>query len=344
MKKTALPAVAAAGANPPANANLVHQLLGQSQMAQAFGQLSRTLLASKLHFVKENKLYQQLSGVTMPNGSSCDGTWEGFCTLLGISKDKADLDIANLRVFGEEALESMGRMGVGYRELRQYRRLPDDERAALVDAAKSGDKDSFLDLAETIIAKHAKQAEAQDERIRDLEANLADTTVQRDIAEATAEAAKKKLDAGMPRREDQLPQAMADLRAEVLACTKKAELAIDSFNAIGVDIFALGGSAAQPWVDGTMRLAAAGLCQLRMQLDGVLDKFAKELPALQGEAAEGTAYLTAQEAGEMAELFQRLIDVHPLEKAVREQERAKARPKGRGRPKADVVIPSELKR
>ncbi len=34
------------------------------------------------------------------------------------------MDIANLRTFGEEALESMSRMGIGYRELRQWRKLP----------------------------------------------------------------------------------------------------------------------------------------------------------------------------------------------------------------------------
>ncbi|WP_255306833.1 hypothetical protein [Gilliamella sp. GillExp13] len=37
-----------------------------------------------------------------------------------MSRVKVDDDIANLRILGEEALESMSRMGIGYRELYQY--------------------------------------------------------------------------------------------------------------------------------------------------------------------------------------------------------------------------------
>ena len=62
-----------------AGAALAHQLLGQAQMAQAFSQFSRTIGASKLQYVKENKLYQQLSGFVAPNGVAADGTWEGYC-------------------------------------------------------------------------------------------------------------------------------------------------------------------------------------------------------------------------------------------------------------------------
>ncbi|KDY16154.1 hypothetical protein AC85_0028 [Escherichia coli 3-020-07_S4_C1] len=53
---------------------------------------------------------------------------------MGISDEKANQDIANLTAFGEEALESMSRMGIGYRELRQFRRLQDDQKSANVGA------------------------------------------------------------------------------------------------------------------------------------------------------------------------------------------------------------------
>lgn len=140
--------------------DLLNQLLGQAQMAGAFEEFSRTVRTSKLAFVKENKLYQQLRGRPTPNGSEFSGTWEEFCLLLGTSVDKVDLDIANLKTFGEEALESMSRMGIGYREMRQYRKLPEDQKLALIEAAKAGDKESFVDLAEEIIARHAKEKEA----------------------------------------------------------------------------------------------------------------------------------------------------------------------------------------
>ncbi len=150
--------------------DLLNQLLGQAQMADAFAQFSRTVRSSKLAFVKENKLYQALKGKMTPNGSELSGTWDEFCGLLGMSVDKADLDISNLKTFGEEALDSMSRMGIGYRELRQYRRLPEDQKSALIEAAKSGDKDSFLELAEDLIAKHAREKEEAQRQIEELKA------------------------------------------------------------------------------------------------------------------------------------------------------------------------------
>lgn len=138
--------------------DLINQLLGQAQMAGAFEDFSRTVRTSKLAFVKENKLYRALAGRRSPHGAeNMSGTWEEFCNLLSRSVDQVDRDIANLRTFGEEALESMSRMGIGYREMRQYRRLPEDQQAALIEVAKTGDKDAFIELAEEVITKHAKE-------------------------------------------------------------------------------------------------------------------------------------------------------------------------------------------
>ncbi|MEG0920648.1 MAG: hypothetical protein RSD57_14630 [Comamonas sp.] len=150
--------------------DLVNQLLGQAQMASAFSDFSALVRTSKLAYVKENKLYQRLKGMMTPNGSVFSGTWEEFCRLLGRSVDMVDLDITNMRAFGEDALESMSRMGIGYREMRQYRKLPEDQKLALIEAAKGGDKDSFLDLAEEIIARHAKEKEAQTKELEEAKA------------------------------------------------------------------------------------------------------------------------------------------------------------------------------
>ena len=79
--------------------------------------------------------------------------------MLGRSYQQVDEDLSNLKALGEEALESMSRMGIGYRELRQYRRLPEDQKQALIEVAKAGDKEGFVELAEEIIARHAKEKE-----------------------------------------------------------------------------------------------------------------------------------------------------------------------------------------
>ncbi len=151
--------------------DLVNQLLGQAQMAGAFEEFSRTVRTSKLAYVKENKLYRAIAGKKSPNGSEFSGTWDEFCSLLGISVDKANMDIANLRTFGEEALESMSRMGIGYRELRQWRKLPDDARSALIEAAKQGNKDAVEYLAEELIATHTKEKAALEKQVEDLRAD-----------------------------------------------------------------------------------------------------------------------------------------------------------------------------
>ncbi|EIC8634847.1 hypothetical protein LAR42_001576 [Salmonella enterica] len=139
--------------------DLLNQLLGQAQMADAFAQFSLTVRTSKLAFVKENKLYRVLKGKKTPDGQELSGTWDEFCRLLGKSSQHIDEELLNLRVLGEEALESMSRMGIGYRELRQFRRLPEDQKSALIEVAKEGDKTALLELAEEMIAKHAKEKE-----------------------------------------------------------------------------------------------------------------------------------------------------------------------------------------
>lgn len=169
--------------------DLLNQLLGQAQMADAFAQFSRTVRTSKLAFVRENKLYRALKGKQGANGSQFSGTWEEFCELLGTSRDKVELDIANLKTFGEEALDSMSRMGIGYRELRQFRKLPDDQRTALIEVAKTGNKEDLQELAEELISK----AQAEKDKAQ-ADAGAAVLACEAEVKKAKAEA-KADLDA-----------------------------------------------------------------------------------------------------------------------------------------------------
>lgn len=183
--------------------NLVNQLLGQAQAAQAIQKFSALIGISKLAFVKKNKHYRALKGSNFPLFGEIPlrGTWEEFCQLLGISVDKADSDIANFHAFGEEALDAMSQMGIGYRELRQLRQLPEDQRAALIETARAGDKDTLLELAEDLIAKHARE---KDELVSDLterEAALASTKADLEAARKRADARQKRIDALEDERE-----------------------------------------------------------------------------------------------------------------------------------------------
>ncbi|POA25642.1 MULTISPECIES: hypothetical protein [unclassified Pseudomonas] len=197
--------------------DLVNQLLGQAQMAESFAKFSLTVSTSKLAYVKETKLYRGLSGKKTADGQQFAGTWDEFCSLLGRSRQQVDEDIANLRTLGEAALDSMSRMGIGYRELRQYRRLPPDEQAALIEVAKAGDKEAFLDLAEEVIAKHAKEKEALTQRLDDVNA---DYEAQGEVMAKKAkelDSAKQELEKNRKRIQTATPDdVIKDLRAEVV--------------------------------------------------------------------------------------------------------------------------------
>lgn len=207
--------------------DIVNQLLGQAQMADSIGKFTATVAVSKMAYVKENKLYRGLAGMHDRDGRGLSGTWEEFCSLLGTSAPKVNEDINNLRQFGEDALESMSRMGIGYREMRQYRRLPEDAQAALIEIAKAGDKDAFVDLAEEIIAKHAKEKAELAQRLDEVNADydaqgevMAKKTKELDSTKQELEKHRKRIQTATP------DDVIKELRTEVVALQFEVEAKI----------------------------------------------------------------------------------------------------------------------
>lgn len=161
------------------------QMWAKMQLSGAYEGISRTVRISSLKKIKENKGYRFLKGKKTPDGSGVlSGTWEEFCRLNGKSVDQADTDIANFNAFGEEALEAMTNAGIGYRELRQFRKLPQDQRAALIEVAQAGDKEDLQELAEELIAK----AEAEKSAAK-AEAEAAKKAAEDEVKAVKAEAA-----------------------------------------------------------------------------------------------------------------------------------------------------------
>ena len=189
--------------------DLVNQMIGHAQSRIAMRDFANVMTLSVLKQAKENKLYRGAEGQRAFDRDGNEipnvGTWEGFCRAVGVSVAKADEDIANFNAFGEEALKSMQMVGIGYRDLRQFRRLPTDQKTELIEAAKAGDTATLLELAEDLIVKHAKaksdadlELAARDQRIarhlakikeyEDKEDRWAALPVHAQVAEATAEA------------------------------------------------------------------------------------------------------------------------------------------------------------
>lgn len=266
--------------------DLLNQLLGQAQAFHAAGNLLRTFGVSKLAFVKERKLYQQLRGQRAPNGSEFRGTWEEFCGVLGLSVDKVDLDIANLRAFGEEALDSMSRMGIGYRELRQYRRLPEDQKQALIEVAKAGDKEGFVELAEELIARHAREKEAQARALRDAQDQAEDLAEGKRAVEATV--------ADLRRQARQLARATPDevaaqLRRQAQEAAQGIEAAILGPLRDGLEAIVSHGDAAgqcqRAWVQGQLETVLGRLVTVAGRIGLELQARTAAAPAWLDEAA-----------------------------------------------------------
>ncbi|WP_140921058.1 AAA family ATPase [Limnobaculum xujianqingii] len=155
--------------------DLANQILGQAQMARSIAKFADVVSLTKLAHVKESKLYKALAGknIILPDGQECRlvGTWDEYCQLLGSSRSSIDEDLANLKSFGEQALENLSRLGLGYRELRQYRKLPEDEKVALIEVAKAGDKEALVELAEEFISKHTREKEELKKKVDDTQAD-----------------------------------------------------------------------------------------------------------------------------------------------------------------------------
>lgn len=231
--RSAADTLAALQAGASADRDLVNQLLGQAQAFGAMEKFSRTVRTSKLLFVKEHKLYQQLKGTSAPHGAVFDGTWDAFCKLLGSSSDQIDRDIANLKTFGEEALESMSSMGIGYRDFAQYRRLPEDAKTLLIETAKTGDKAAFLDLAEELVERHAKQKAELEAQLTEAKATMeAKDTVLKKVSTELNTANEKLARPWTPSPELGTRNATEDAALEELA--KAADASAQSARRLGV--------------------------------------------------------------------------------------------------------------
>ncbi len=281
-------AMAALQASHSDERDTVNLLLGHAQMAGVFEAFSRTVRTSKLAFVKENRLYRAMAGRQSPHGAGVlSGTWDEFCGLLGRSVDQVDRDIANVRAFGEEALESMSRMGIGYRELSQYRRLPQDQQAALVEVAKAGDKEAFVDLAEEIIAKHAKEKEALGRRLDETKADYAAQSEVLAMKSGALDKARRELEVSR-KRIQAMPadEAAMALRGEVAAVAYEAEACVlgplrEGFAKL--EALAVGCEDHRAFKAGLVR-------QLEMSLGAVRSEFNLV------DEVDGAAWLTAAEA------------------------------------------------
>jgi hypothetical protein len=261
----------------------------------------------------------------------------------------------------EAAVESLGLSSQRASELMRSAKfitmLPEAQRAEMLSLPKS----KVLALAgadSEVIEQMLEDGDLSDlvdmnthalrRRIRELQASTTDIAVQRDKAQADLKAMEKKMHRASRDEEDMVvPLVVADVRAELAALIKKAELAVTSLHPIGVEVVGLVSHAdAAEWVEPTLRLGLSGLLALRELVDGSIKSFAEAMgdnvKRLRSQP-DTLSFLDASEIKHIAEDWARLTATHQHEAALREHERAQAKPRGKGRPAHAPEAPTRAK-
>ena len=150
-----------------------HEIFG---MVKAFDFTQKLLTVSTLKLlanIKETKQYKDLDIYDASGNCQHVSTWDEFCNLLGFSRQKIDTDLLNLSDFGETFLETSQRLGLGYRDLRKLRKLPEDARAEIVVAefSETADKEELLEKIEELTAKHAQEKQILEGQLKQSHAN-----------------------------------------------------------------------------------------------------------------------------------------------------------------------------
>jgi len=254
----------------------------------------------------------------------------------------------------QDALDEIGmsrqRASEFMRMARFMSLLPEEKRQAVISTGKkkvlalAGAEKEIIDVIvdEGVEAIDALTVKGLQSRIRQLEADNTNLTVERDTSRAELAATKKSQ--GNEVREDAVPMVIADLRSEVVALGKKASLAVDGFNPLGRDIVnLLGSDAAYMWADATLRLALAQLAAIGLQVEGLLKSF-KDALGDDGAGAVEMSYLSRQEIVEAAQKFKELIAEHEHEAALRAWEREQERPRDKGRPRSKPEAPAKSRK
>lgn len=157
--------------------NLTEAQIG---LSEKIGALKATAFFKKLVTVTEIKLIAEIKETKQYKGFQLidtDGklvtvtTFQDFCQALGHSYEKINQDLQNLATFGEDFLETSQRMGLGYRDLRKLRKLPEEEQALIIngEAVRTEDKESLIDMIEELSAKHRHLENEMRVKFNDLE-------------------------------------------------------------------------------------------------------------------------------------------------------------------------------
>lgn len=176
------------------------RLTGRVEALDFISKLTTVSGLMLLKNIKENKIYKELPNIK---------TWEDYCKSIGFSRQKVDLDLDNLKTFGEEFLTTVSTFGLGYRELRSLSKQVKSGSLEIKDAEviidgeviPLDDKDELRDALDTLLKSKYKEIEEKDKLLKEKEIQLSvvretkDGFARRmDKAEEEAEKYKKEIE------------------------------------------------------------------------------------------------------------------------------------------------------
>lgn len=151
---------------------LIGERIGRKQMINAFQKICTVTDLVDLQKIKESKSYKGFQ-ILIDGKPVTVTTFEEYCLHVeGRSYETINRELVNLKHFGAEFFDAMRQIGIGPATMRDYRKLPDDEKQALLEVAHNGDKDSFVELASTLITKHQREKETTDKQLTELVKSL----------------------------------------------------------------------------------------------------------------------------------------------------------------------------
>jgi DNA-binding NarL/FixJ family response regulator len=103
-----------------------HEMIGRIQGVEMIAKMATVSTLIWLRDVKAAKIYKDLPNI---------GTWDDFCKYLKKDRRTVDEDLQNLATFGEDFLETVASLQVGYRDLRKLRQLTHDGTIQVIDDA-----------------------------------------------------------------------------------------------------------------------------------------------------------------------------------------------------------------
>ena len=242
-----------------------------------------------------------------------------FLKRLGLEAEKA--------ICGEDALKMMSSMGIGYRQLRQFRKLPADQRTALIEVAKTGDKDDLLELAEDLLDKErAAQAE--------LAAQNADLTKRSNVLERELE----KTGSEFRRYKDKMVRhvgkaVFADrtgmVREEAMAYQLEAQIAIESIYKLFDEVMSEMDHADPEW---KLRFEFISMQSRSIYARSLLMMDAMDAAGAPTSVVFGNHFLSSDDARTWLADVELITNEQQAKKQQRELSREASKPKGPGRP------------